>query len=162
MSSNSAPTLGISKHPQASSKSKPDWLGPALLTVQMATASAEMVPFPCVKGVFGTIKTVLETVVKVKKNQNSLKELCEDITEITKIIGGKITEGGDKMCWELEGPCTELDDVLQDVLDAVHKMQKTKFFFKAMLMSTEISDDIAGYQEKIRKLRDNFMVYTHF
>ena len=39
-----------------------DWLGPYLVTAKAITAAGEMVPFPYLKGVFGTAVLVLETI----------------------------------------------------------------------------------------------------
>ncbi|KAJ7222106.1 hypothetical protein GGX14DRAFT_662635 [Mycena pura] len=88
MSTNTAPNTSIpyKSEPQTVAKSKANWLGRALLTVRVATASAEVVPFPYVKGVFATITTVLEAIQKVRKSRDILKELCEDIAEITTIV----------------------------------------------------------------------------
>ncbi|KAJ7190150.1 hypothetical protein GGX14DRAFT_606514 [Mycena pura] len=143
---------------QAAAKSKVKWLGPVLLTVRVATASAEIVPFPYVKGVFGTITTVLEAVEKVKKNRDVLKELCEDIAEITNIARAKLSEDPENGAGELEDRCKELDSILQDVLTAVQKMQKPQYFLKELFATTVIKDEISGYQDKIKKLLSNFMV----
>ncbi|KAJ7191399.1 hypothetical protein GGX14DRAFT_600580 [Mycena pura] len=159
MSTNIAPNTSIShkSQPQTAAKSKANWLGPALLTVRVATASAEVVPFPYVKGVFATIIAVLEAVEKVRKSRDILKELCQDIAEITSIVQDKLSQDPDKVAGELEDRCNELDSILQDVLITIQKMQKTRYFLKEMFTATEIADDIAGYQAKIKKLVSNFM-----
>ncbi|KAJ7222088.1 hypothetical protein GGX14DRAFT_662587 [Mycena pura] len=160
MSTNIPPNTSISSksQPQTVAKSKTNWLGPALLMVRGATASAEVVPFPYVKGVFATITTVLEAVEKVRKNRDVLKELCEDITEITSVVRDKLSQDPNKVAGELEERCKELDSILQDVLITIQKMQKTRYFLKEMFTATEIADEIAGYQAKIKKLVSNFMV----
>ncbi|KAJ7210704.1 P-loop containing nucleoside triphosphate hydrolase protein [Mycena pura] len=139
---------------------KANWLGRALLTVRVATASAEVMPFPYVKGVFATITTVLEAVEKVRKSRDILKELCEDIAEITSIVRDKLSQDPDKVAGELEDRCKELNRILQDVLITIQKMQKTRYFLKEMFKATEIADEIAGYQAKIKKLVSNFMLVT--
>jgi hypothetical protein len=49
--------LGSKSLPQNS-----DWLAPSILTARTVTAAAECLPFPYVKGVFGTVVILLETV----------------------------------------------------------------------------------------------------
>ncbi|KAJ7213902.1 hypothetical protein GGX14DRAFT_563482 [Mycena pura] len=150
------------KGPLPVSKSKSAWLGPIIMTVQVVTASAGLVPFPYVKGVLETVKTVLEAVEKVKKNRDILKELCEDIAEITSIVKDKLSAYGNNVAEEMVCQCKEFDIVLQDVLVVLHKMQKTRSLFKEMLRSSSIMDDIMKYQEKIKKLQSNFMVDSDF
>ncbi|KAJ7211630.1 hypothetical protein GGX14DRAFT_89857 [Mycena pura] len=61
---------------------------------------------------------------------------------------------------ELEDRCKELESILQDVLIAVQKMQKTQYFLKELFTTTAVTDEISGYQEKIKKLLSNFMLVT--
>ncbi|KAJ7213883.1 hypothetical protein GGX14DRAFT_617615 [Mycena pura] len=139
-----------------------DWLGPIIMTIQVVTASTELVPFPYVKGVLETVRTVLEAVEKVKKNRDTLKELCEDIAEIASIVQNKLSAYGNNVAEEMVCQCKEFEIVLQDVLLVLHEMQKTQSFFKEMLHSSSIMDDIMKYQEKIKKLQSNFMVDSNF
>ncbi|KAJ7218671.1 hypothetical protein GGX14DRAFT_541442 [Mycena pura] len=164
MSAHSTKPLSSSpsrKGPQPASESKSDWLGPIIITVEVVTASAGLVPFPYVKGVVETVKTVLEAVEKVKNNRDTLRELCEDIAGITAIVQDKLSAYGNNVAEEMVRQCKEFDIVLQDVLVVLHKMQKTQSFFKEMLRSRSIIDDIMKYQEKIKKLQSNFMSLTN-
>ncbi|KAJ7437953.1 hypothetical protein FB451DRAFT_1378426 [Mycena latifolia] len=68
------------------SVSNSDWLATSLVTAKAVTAGAELLPFPYVKGVFGTVVIILETIEKVKKNREDLKDLCSNIMEIIKTI----------------------------------------------------------------------------
>ncbi|KAJ7221437.1 hypothetical protein GGX14DRAFT_388605 [Mycena pura] len=160
-------TMGVfsspsGKGPLPVSKSKSDWLGPIIVTVQVVTASAELIPFPYVKGVLETVKTVLEAVEKVKKNRDTLKELCKDIAEITSIVQDKLSAYGNNVADKMMCQCKEFNTVLQDVLVVLHKMQKTQSFFEEMLRSSSIMDNIMKYQEKIKRLQSNFMVDSDF
>ncbi|KAJ6524606.1 hypothetical protein DFH09DRAFT_1096018 [Mycena vulgaris] len=58
-----------------SPQSKSDWLAGWLTTVKVIAAGAECIPFWYVKGVFGMVLVILETVEKVKRNRDDLKEL---------------------------------------------------------------------------------------
>ncbi|KAJ7204187.1 hypothetical protein GGX14DRAFT_398493 [Mycena pura] len=97
------------KGPRPASQSKSDWLGPIMVSVQVVTASVGVLPFPYVKGVLETVKTVLEAVEKVKKNRDTLKELCEDIAEITSIVQAKLSAYGYNVVEEMVCPCKEFD-----------------------------------------------------
>ena len=126
MSTNNTGVPSPKRQPQNATKSKVNWLGPVLLTVRVATASADILPFTYVKGIFATITTVLEAVEvcqsillvttsdifhcqKVKKNRDVLKELCEDIAEITNIVRAKLSDDLYNVEGELEDRCKELD-----------------------------------------------------
>ncbi|KAJ7204184.1 hypothetical protein GGX14DRAFT_398491 [Mycena pura] len=165
------------KRPRPASQSNSDWLGPIMVSVQVVTASVGVLPFPYVKGVLETVKTVLDAVEvcnsmilthihskfalqKVKKNRDTLKELCEDIAEIASIVQDKLSAYGNNVAEEMVCRCKEFDTILQDVLVVVHNMQKTRSIFKEMLQSSNIMDDIMKYQEKIKKLQSNFMLIT--
>ncbi|KAJ7192881.1 hypothetical protein GGX14DRAFT_577711 [Mycena pura] len=107
-------TMAISSSPSGkgllpASKSKSGWLGPIIMTVQVITASAELLPFPYVKGVLDTVKTVLEAVEKVKKNRDTLKELCEDIAKIASIVQDKLSAYGNNVAEEMVCQCKEFD-----------------------------------------------------
>ncbi|KAJ7208928.1 hypothetical protein GGX14DRAFT_395553 [Mycena pura] len=112
------------KRPQPASGSKSDWLRPMIGSIQVVTAGAGVVPFPYVKSVLETVRIVLEAVEKVKKNRDTLKELCEDIAEITFIVQDKLSAYGNNVAEEMVCRCKEFDNVLQDVLIVLHKMQK--------------------------------------
>ncbi|KAJ7106924.1 hypothetical protein C8R44DRAFT_858051 [Mycena epipterygia] len=86
-------TTGTTSRPLSSSvESKTDWLANSLLTAKIVTAAADSVSLPYVKGAFGTVVVLLETVEKLKKNQDNLKELCEDIMEIIDVVQGLSTQ----------------------------------------------------------------------
>ncbi|KAJ7099667.1 hypothetical protein C8R44DRAFT_747603 [Mycena epipterygia] len=86
-------TTGTTPRPLgSSSESKTDWLANSLLTAKIVTAAADSVPLPYVKGVFGTVVVLLETVEKLKKNRDDLKDLCGDIMEIIDVVQGLSTQ----------------------------------------------------------------------
>ncbi|KAJ7101074.1 hypothetical protein C8R44DRAFT_859266 [Mycena epipterygia] len=92
--------------------SNPAWLEALLFNVKMITAGADVLPFPYVKGIFGTVVFLLEAVQKVKQNQESMKELCGDTVDIITVLRDQISTHGDTaalkfktQCEELEGSC---------------------------------------------------------
>jgi hypothetical protein len=117
--STSSPSTEI---PCAASPS--DWLANSLLTARMIIAAAECAPFPDVKGVFGVVVVLPETVEvcsvdilqnfqsnlnlvsqKVNKNRDSLKELCENITEIIGTVRDGIATHDDTSALKFKGLC---------------------------------------------------------
>ncbi|KAJ7027691.1 hypothetical protein C8F04DRAFT_1399351 [Mycena alexandri] len=105
------------------SKSKPDWLAPAILTAKTITAAAECAPFPYIKGVSGTVLILLETVDKVKKNREDLKELCNSTTEIITILHDQILTHGNTAAIKFKGLCEELESYLEAAVLAIRKLQ---------------------------------------
>ncbi|KAJ7486470.1 hypothetical protein FB451DRAFT_770862, partial [Mycena latifolia] len=161
--SNASPTSPSRKSTTSFGASKPnsrsDWLGPALLAAKTINAAAEGVPFPYVKGAFGVIVVLLETVEKANKNQDDLKELCENSTEIMEIIRDQISSHGPTAAEKLKSVCEELESALQKIVDEVNKWQDApRGFhsrFKEMVKSSSITEKISEYQKKVQTLCSN-------
>ncbi|KAJ7727576.1 hypothetical protein B0H16DRAFT_1894381 [Mycena metata] len=64
----STPSRNVGHTTKALSKSKSEWLAPAILTAKTITAAAECAPFPYIKGVCGTVVILLETVQEASAN----------------------------------------------------------------------------------------------
>ncbi|KAJ6564965.1 hypothetical protein DFH09DRAFT_473958 [Mycena vulgaris] len=147
---------------KSSSQARSNWLATSLLTAKAITAGAECLPFPYVKGIFGMVVTILETVEKVKKNRDDLKELCGNIMDIVRIVKDQVCEHGDTAAVKFKGPCEELDGVLQGVLEAVKQMQteprSLSGRLKEVVKLSSTADEIAGSRTKIQELRLNFML----
>ncbi|KAJ7348471.1 hypothetical protein DFH08DRAFT_743874 [Mycena albidolilacea] len=139
-----------------------DWLANSLLTARMITAAAECAPFPYVKGVFGAVVVLLETVEKVKKNRDSLKELCENITEIIGIVQDEIATHGNTSALKFKGLCEQLQSCLGDIFKTVQDLtKKAKGFrgrLKEILKTSSVADTISTYQGRIQELRLNFLL----
>ncbi|KAJ7494871.1 hypothetical protein B0H11DRAFT_920435 [Mycena galericulata] len=159
--SNSLPNGGVPRTTESPSRST-DWVGMSLLTAKAITAAAECAPFPYIKGVFGTVIILLETVEKVKKNRDDLKELCEDTVTIIEIVRGQISAHGDMAATNLKGLCEDLERCLQDILDAVKPLQKKakglSGRFKEVIKLSSTTEQITGFQTRIQTLRSNFLL----
>ncbi|KAJ7203902.1 hypothetical protein GGX14DRAFT_569935 [Mycena pura] len=70
------------EHPEM----KTEWIEPLLTTARLGAALGEACPIPYVKGAFNITVFFLESVRKMKKNKEGLKDLCTDIVELLKII----------------------------------------------------------------------------
>ncbi|KAJ6500305.1 hypothetical protein DFH09DRAFT_1289825 [Mycena vulgaris] len=147
---------------KVSSQSKSDWLATSLTTAKVIAAGAECIPFPYVKGVFGTVVVILETVEKVKRNREDLKELCEDIVEIIGIVQDRLSSHADTAAVEFKRLCEKLEGVLEDVLQSIKKLpagaRGLGGRFKEVMKLGSTADEIAVYQMRIQKLQSNFML----
>ncbi|KAJ6547939.1 hypothetical protein DFH09DRAFT_1505223 [Mycena vulgaris] len=146
---------------KSSSQSKSDWLAASLTTAKLIAAGAECIPFPYVKGVFGTVVVILETVEKVKRNRDDLKELCGNIVEIIKIIQDQLVAHGDTGALKFKGLCEDLASVLEGVLQSIKQLSSEarglSGRFKEVMKLGSTADKIAGYRMRIQELRSNFM-----
>ncbi|KAJ6564795.1 hypothetical protein B0H19DRAFT_1233545 [Mycena capillaripes] len=170
MSANSPPSTGASTSSRKrflrgfkSLSPNSDWLAPSILTAKTVTAAAECLPFPYVKGVFGVVVVLLETVEKVKRNRDDLKDLCENITEIAVILEDQLSSHGNTVALKLRGLCEELErnehfqiSFLQTVLAAINKMylqgesRGFRAHLKEFVNSSSFTDEIVGYEKKIQ------------
>ncbi|KAJ7850239.1 hypothetical protein B0H13DRAFT_2401391 [Mycena leptocephala] len=132
----------------------------------MITAAGECLPFPYVKGAFGMVVILLETVEvwfivvyvehKVKKNRDDLKELCTTVMEIMYILQDQISLHGDTGAVKLKGLCEDFERFLEDVIHGVEEMRKKPQGFRAhikeFVKSSSVQDKIAEYQKNIQEI----------
>ncbi|KAJ7867865.1 hypothetical protein B0H13DRAFT_2351746 [Mycena leptocephala] len=100
---------GITLRPLKSSTSHSDWLVVSIHTARILKESAELVPVPYVKGVIGTVIILLETVEKVKRNRDDLKELCDSTMVIVAILKDQLSSHPNTPAVTLKELCEELE-----------------------------------------------------
>ncbi|KAJ7830444.1 hypothetical protein B0H14DRAFT_2593350 [Mycena olivaceomarginata] len=141
-------------------RSSTDWLWTSLLAARTIAAAAES--FPYLKGVFGTVVVLLETVETVNKNREDLKELCENVMEILTIVQEQISLHGDTAASNFKNLCGDLEECLHGVLSAVKELERQpkglQGRFKEIIHGKKTAEDIIGYGRKIRELRSNFVL----
>ncbi|KAJ7270443.1 hypothetical protein C8J57DRAFT_1227089 [Mycena rebaudengoi] len=134
-----------------------DWLGASLITARTISAAAES--FPYLKGVFGTVVILLETVETVKKNREDLKGLCGNVMEIITIVRDQTSLHGDTAAVKFKSICEDLEECLHGVLNTVGELERKPEGlhgrFKEIIRGRKTADEIAGYEKKIRELRSN-------
>ncbi|KAJ7904115.1 hypothetical protein B0H13DRAFT_1881787 [Mycena leptocephala] len=123
-------------HSQGPVASKSDWLAPTIVAARMITAASECLPFPYVKGAFGMVVILLETVEKVKKNRDDLKELCTTAMEI--------------MCCEAEG--SVLGGCDPRGRRNAKETSRLRAHIKEFVNSSSIQDKIVEYQKNIQEI----------
>ncbi|KAF7345853.1 hypothetical protein MVEN_01607000 [Mycena venus] len=106
-SQSAGPTLRPYRPTQSSTS---DWLTPLLLNAKALAAGAEIVPFPYVKGVFGSVVLLLETVDKVKRNRDSMRELCDETMDIITLLRDQIISHEDAEAIKFKGHCKDLEE----------------------------------------------------
>ncbi|KAJ7840633.1 hypothetical protein B0H13DRAFT_2210249 [Mycena leptocephala] len=143
-------------HSQGPVASKSDWLAPTIVAARMITAAGECLPFPYVKGAFGMVVIFLETVEKVKKNRDDLKDLCTTALEIMDILQDQISLHGDTGAVKLKGLCEDFERFLEDVIHGVEEMRKKPQGFRAHIKEFVklggVQDKIAEYQKNIQEI----------
>ncbi|KAJ7731365.1 hypothetical protein B0H16DRAFT_1583704 [Mycena metata] len=163
MSSDGLPSSGAAAAPtqkkifrpfkasSASPSTKSDWLAGSILIATTAAAAGELTPFPYINSALGVLLALLEAVEKLNKNQEDLKELCENITEIVDILQSQISTHGNAAALKLQVQCQEFEEVLQEMLCMVKKMQQQNQL-KQFLRSSSIAGEINGYEKRIQRL----------
>ncbi|KAJ6547766.1 hypothetical protein DFH09DRAFT_1087520 [Mycena vulgaris] len=146
---------------ELSSPSKSDWLADSLTTAKLIAAGAECISFPHAKGVFGMVVVILETVEKVKRNRDDLKELCGNIMDIIKIIQDQLLTHGDTGALKFKGLCEDLAGVLEGVLKSIQQLpteaSSLRGRFREVIKLGSTADKTAGYRMRIQELRSNFV-----
>ncbi|KAJ7633632.1 hypothetical protein DFH06DRAFT_1101081 [Mycena polygramma] len=147
-----------------SSPSSSDWLGVSLLTAKTIAAAGECLSVPYVKGAFALVILILETVEKVKRNREDLKELCEDILETMEIVRDQVSAYGEMTAVRCKKLCKDLESLLKDMQSAVEHLQKDPEGFpsrlKQVLKLSSTADKIITYRRRLRTLRERFLVGT--
>ncbi|KAJ7438891.1 hypothetical protein B0H11DRAFT_571825 [Mycena galericulata] len=154
--SHSTPTQSTAK---VTSLSSPDWIGASLLAAKAIAAAGKVLPVPYVEGAFELVIVIFETVEKIKKNREDLKELCGDILETMEIVQDQMTAYGDTAPERFKVLCKDLESCLKDMQTAVENLQGFRRF-KEVLKSTSTTDKISSHRSKLRTLREKFLVCT--
>ncbi|KAJ7101785.1 hypothetical protein C8R44DRAFT_747221 [Mycena epipterygia] len=148
--------------PKAFPTTGPTWLQTLLFNAKMITAGANALPFPYMKGVFSTVVFLLETVEKVKKNQESMKELCADTVDIITVSRDQLTPYENTASLKFKAQCEELQELLNDILEAVDQLklrrQSLGAHVKEIIKASSTMDDISRFRTRIRELQSNFML----
>ncbi|KAJ6503127.1 hypothetical protein DFH09DRAFT_1102067 [Mycena vulgaris] len=119
-----------------SSGSNSDWLAGSLITAKVIAAGVECIPFPYVRGVFGTVVIILEMV--------------------------ELAMHGDAGALKLKGLCEDLASVLEGVLKSIKQLptepRGLSGRFKEVMKISSTANDIANYRMRMQELRSNFML----
>ncbi|KAJ7111382.1 hypothetical protein C8R44DRAFT_985519, partial [Mycena epipterygia] len=137
-----------------------DWPAHMILAVKAMAAGADFVPFPYIRATFSTVLILLETVEKVKRNQDDLKELCGSIVEIVTVLRSEVVVHGDKGATRFMGLCEDLIAFLRHLQDELENLLTRRksigHRWKQLIKATSMEDQIMRYRNRINELRSNF------
>ncbi|KAJ7838653.1 P-loop containing nucleoside triphosphate hydrolase protein, partial [Mycena olivaceomarginata] len=141
-----------------------DWLLKSIMIVKLAKDGAEAIPFSFVKGVFGMVLTLLETVQKAKENHDNLREVCAHALEIVQHVDKMIKLHGDAIAGTFKDTCTKFMSFLEKLQQSVEQLNKQQSgmtgYFKRVLKADSTAAKILAYREQIKQLQANFMMVT--
>ncbi|KAJ7152121.1 hypothetical protein C8R46DRAFT_484919 [Mycena filopes] len=138
-----------------------DWLGHMILAVKTVSSGADFIPLPYVRAAFSTVLILLETVEKVNKNREDLRDLCASTVEICLLLRNKTSSIGA----ELGTLCEEF--IAYVSLCAPYRTrashQRSPGYWgrlKELLGAGNIGNQIERYKTRVNELRSNFLLLT--
>ncbi|KAJ7349913.1 hypothetical protein DFH08DRAFT_126110 [Mycena albidolilacea] len=139
-----------------------DWLAHVILTVKTIAAGAEFIPLPYIRAAFGTVVIFLETVDKMNKNRDDLRDLCAGVVEILLLLRDEILIRGQVAGVRFIGLCEDFISFLRLVQTELEKLVRSRTGFrgriKELLRTTSVADQIDRYRTRINDLRSNFIL----
>ncbi|KAJ7191140.1 hypothetical protein GGX14DRAFT_481885, partial [Mycena pura] len=118
---------------QSSAKTDSEWLEPLLQAMKMGAAAGELTSIPYVKGAFGIVVLFLETVDNMKKNQDLLRELSENIVKVMHIIQYALSLHQGSTADKLREHCMVFQKLMDNILDGINQMQAKSIGFRGHL-----------------------------
>ncbi|KAJ7213432.1 hypothetical protein GGX14DRAFT_563752 [Mycena pura] len=139
------------EHPEM----KMGWIEPLLATARLGAAMGEACPIPYVKGALNITVFFLESVRKMKKNKEGLKDLCTDIVELLKIIEPYIllTHQSSNVEHKLRDLCKDFENFMHNLQDMVHGHKphsSTRAKFWAFFQTDTTTEQLATHNEQLK------------
>ncbi|KAJ7191014.1 hypothetical protein GGX14DRAFT_546758 [Mycena pura] len=148
---NQPPRIAPSPEPP---EMKTEWIEPLLTTARLGAALGEACPIPYVKGAFNITVFFLESVRKMKKNKEGLKDLCTDIDELLKIIEPYIVTQSSNVEHKLRELCKDFEKFMHSLQDMVHGIQKqdnsTQGKIRAFFQTDTTREQLATHNEQLK------------
>ncbi|KAJ7772215.1 hypothetical protein B0H16DRAFT_1512687 [Mycena metata] len=153
----------LEAHLVAGSRSR-DWLAQMIMAVRTIAAGADFVPLPYARAALGTLVVLLETVDKIKKNREDLRDLCASTVEIVLILRNEIRNNGESAGSRFAGFCEDFMaflSILQTGLEnLIAGRRGVRGRLKEFVGATSIADQIERYKIRVNELRSNFLLLT--
>ncbi|KAJ7482492.1 hypothetical protein FB451DRAFT_1441811 [Mycena latifolia] len=141
--------------------SSKDWLAEMLVAARTIAIGAELIPIPCVRVAFGTAVLFLETVNRIKRNREDLKDLCGTTLEIMMILREGTKDHEKYTTVRFAALVEDFISTLGDVHDGLERfLQQRRGLrgaFQQFLRTTSIAEEITRYRIRIQELRLNFL-----
>ncbi|KAJ7831023.1 hypothetical protein B0H14DRAFT_3872387 [Mycena olivaceomarginata] len=141
-----------------------DWLPDMIFAARTIATGAEFVPLPCVRGAFAAVVIFLETVEKIQRNREDLKDLCASTLEIILIVREEIKARGETATIPFTTLLENFISFLQFLQIGLERLlQRRPGFrsrFQEIFCAARISEEIRRYRTRINELRSNFLLMT--
>ncbi|KAJ7107502.1 hypothetical protein C8R44DRAFT_858004 [Mycena epipterygia] len=139
-----------------------DWLANMIFAVKTMAAGADFLPLPYIRAAFSTVALFLETVDKITKNRDNLKDLCASMVEILVIVREQISAHGDAAAVRFMGLCESFVvflQFLQDELEMLRNSRKgIRGRLKEIIRVTSMADQLERYRLRLNEMRSNFVL----
>ncbi|KAK0482447.1 hypothetical protein IW261DRAFT_1606328, partial [Armillaria novae-zelandiae] len=116
-------------------------------------AAGELAPFPYIKGVCGCAVLVLEAFEKAGKNNKDLLDLADSVLKTLEMVRSTVAEHGERSAFRFRDVCVELEVQLNDT-------RRKSRGGKPSLKTSDVSDTIKGYQERVHAIKQDFLICT--
>ncbi|KAK0466710.1 uncharacterized protein EV420DRAFT_1758651 [Desarmillaria tabescens] len=127
---------------------------------KVAATAGEMAPFLYIKGLCGCVVLILETIQKADKNDKDLRVLAESIGKTIETVQNTVKEHGESSALRFHDVCAELQVYLTNLLVDLSSTRHKSCGFKRFLKTNKVSDTVSGYQERVRAIREDFLIRT--
>ncbi|PBK83458.1 hypothetical protein ARMGADRAFT_670479 [Armillaria gallica] len=133
------------------------WINVAKLGV----AAGELAPFPYIKGLCGCAVVVLETIERAGKNNEDLLDLADSIGKTIEMVQNTVKEHGENSALRFRDVCAEFEVQLMDLIAKSNSTRRTaRRGIRRLLKAKSVSDAIKGYQERVRAIKEDFLIRT--
>ncbi|PBK63390.1 hypothetical protein ARMSODRAFT_542078 [Armillaria solidipes] len=132
------------------------WINVAKLGV----AAGELAPFPYIKGLCGCAVVVLEAIEKAGKNNEDLLNLADSIQKTIEMVQSTVKEHGESSALRFRDVCAELEVYLTDLTFELNSTRRKSHGIKRFLKAKNVSDAITGYRERVRTIKEDFLIHT--
>ncbi|KAF7347102.1 hypothetical protein MVEN_01464300 [Mycena venus] len=141
-----------------------DWLAEMIFGARAMATGAEFVPLPGVRAAFGAVIIFLETVDKIKRNREDLRDLCASTFEIVLILEEEVKIHGHGAAVRFAGLLEKFISFLRFLQGSLEKLIKRRSGlrgrFQEILSATKMTEDIARHRMYLNELRSNFLLVT--
>ncbi|KAK7042810.1 hypothetical protein R3P38DRAFT_2892308 [Favolaschia claudopus] len=140
-----------------------DWLARTIVAVKALAAGAEFIPFPYVRGAFGSVIVLLETVDQMKRNRDELRELCANVVDIVFLIQKEISVHGELTDLRMTKLCQEFTLYLKILQMYAERMMGAhrrgfKGWLRDFLRVEDQTEQLTRYRRRLDHLRNNFIL----
>ncbi|KAF7336416.1 hypothetical protein MSAN_02295600 [Mycena sanguinolenta] len=158
---NSRPLTGCL--PSVENSMSGEWLPAMIFTAKTMAAVAECVPVPCIQGVFNAVVTFLESVDRIQRNRQDLKDLCASTLEIATLLHNELTAHGERRYIQHTALLEDFVSFLAFLQDRLEILSRKKRGFRSRLKifnASRIAEEISRYRMRANDFRGNFLLLT--